>query len=235
MKELNEKIFDLMLEEASKLYVENLVAEYPSPEELEGKYTFSPKFEAWIEGIIKSERRRLKRKAFKRTLNIVLNIGQKAATIMCCAFALSLLLAFTVPPIRVAILNFVTETNEDYIEMDLKTKEETNGIIGNIDIDMPKDFEIIDIDKTDALLSITYQNNEGATIFLERYIGTAGTIIDSENSGFKKIAIGEEDGYILLKNDKTTVICHDEDYGYTIISSDISHEELIEIAEDIID
>ena len=68
MKKLNDRIFDLMLEEASQQYVEQIAAEYPSAEELKGRYTFSPEFEIWVESVIQTEDNRLKRIGYKKSM-----------------------------------------------------------------------------------------------------------------------------------------------------------------------
>ena len=45
MLSLKEKIFEKRLKAALEKYLDEVVAKYPSPEELVGKYTFSPEFE----------------------------------------------------------------------------------------------------------------------------------------------------------------------------------------------
>ena len=52
MLSLKEKIFEKRLKAALEKYLDEVVAKYPSPEELKGKYTFSPEFEKRMEEII---------------------------------------------------------------------------------------------------------------------------------------------------------------------------------------
>ena len=235
MKKLNDKIFDLMLEEASQQYVEQIAAGYPSAEELKGRYTFSPEFENWVEGVIQSEEKRLKRIGYKKVWKRIWRASQKISVALCMLFATFFLVAFTVPPIRSALLNFVTERHEDYVEVDLKDQDsEKDEMIANININMPEEFNIINVIDSKTMLIVTYENSAGETLQLERYLGTAGMIVDSEKSGFDSIMIREKEGYISSRNGKNTILFHDSEYGYTIMS-EIDQDRLVTIAKGIID
>ena len=177
----------MLLEHACEKYIDKVTSQYPSPEELEDNYSVSvsPKFNCWVKEMIGSENKRLRRKAFNEAIVRHIIVAKKVAIVICFIFAASLLLAFTVPPIRVEILNFITQINEDYAEMDLVNNDQEISST-DYNLNLPEGFEVTNITEQDTILIATVINYTGNVITIERYFGSIGSIIDNEESGFEK-------------------------------------------------
>jgi len=238
MKKFKEELFELMLKHASKELVDEMVAEYPSPEELKGKYDFSPEFEKRIEEIIKSEENREKKKKLKNTSKKLLNTGKRIAIAICIITATLSVVAFTVPPIRVALLNFCIERNEEYISFDLQEQgeehiEKTDDDLSNIISYIPEGFETENITENGNTLIVTLVNDD-VFIRFTRYTSAASIAVDGEDSNYKTIMIGDNEVYTFSKNNVNTIIFKDENFGY-LLSSEISMEELLKIAKSMLE
>ena len=238
MKEYKESLFDLMLTYASKELVDEIVDKYPDPEELKGKYEFSPEFEKWAEDLMRKEKKRTRIRKHKNSWQIALIIVKKGAVTISISFALFALMAFAVPSIRVTLANYFIQQNEKHIGMELQDSSEeiqdndptsTNYVIPYL----PKGFEITEEVDTDNLLVIQYINENDEAIRFERHNDTVTLTIDSEESGFEQVIISNYECYVSSKNGINTIIFNTENYGY-IISAEISIDELIKIAESIL-
>lgn len=237
MKEFKEKLFDLMLEYSSKELVDEIVGKYPDSKELQGKYIFSPEFEKKIEEIIESERKHTAHNKFKNTRTKFISIGKKIAIAIVIIIATFSVVAFTVPPIRIALLNYYIEKHDKYISFDLHEQgEEYNNEMDDNQLDiipyMPEGFEIENIIDNESSLFITYKNNN-MLIHFERYAGEVSITLDGEDSKFEIIMIENKEVYTSSKNGMNTIIFNDKNYGYTL-SSEIRIEELKKMAESIL-
>ena len=237
MKEYKGELFELMLKHASKELLDEMITKYPSPEELKDKYEFSSKFKKWIDEIIENERKRLKHKKFKNIKNKFMNIGKRIAIAMYIIIATFSVVAFTVPSIRVALLNFYIERHDEYISFDLQGQgEEYNNELDDNQSDIilyiPEGFEIKNTIENETALFITYKNNN-ILIHFERYVGKVSITLDGEDSNFEIVIIGNKEIYTSSKNGMNTIIFNDADFGYKL-SSDISMEELKKMVESIL-
>lgn len=232
----SERLFDLMLKQATGKFVDEMVDKYPDSKEMQGKYEFSPEFEKKIQKIIDSERRRVKHSSFKNASYKFLKTGKRIAIAICIIIATFSLVAFTIQPIRVALMNFYIERHDEYISFDLQEQGEENDKAPDVNLSViityvPAGYEIFNIVDNESALSITYSNSN-QFIHFERYSGSAKITLDGEGVEFKKIMIGGKEGYISSKNEMNTVIINDEYYGYKL-SSEISMDELVKMMESI--
>lgn len=237
MKEFKEELFELMLKHASKELVDEMVAKYPSPEELKNQYDFSPEFKKRIEEILESEKKREKQNRLKNIGNKLVNTGNRIAIVVCIIVATFSVVAFTVPSIRVALMNFIIEKNEEYISFDLQGQggnhsNEPADILLDIIPYVPEGFEIENTIENESALFITYTNNN-MFIRFERFAGAVDMTIDGEDIIFETIIIRGEEVYTSFKNGMSTIIFNDENYVYKI-SSEIHMDELEKMAESIL-
>ena len=236
MKEFKESLFDLVLTYASKELVDEIVSKYPEPEELKGKYEFSPEFEKWAEEFIRKDKRRKHSKKHKSAWNMVLIIIKRAAVTICIMLSVFSLMAFAIPSIRIALANYFIEQNDKYISMELQEdnkEKNSNSNYSDIIPYLPEGFVITKEIDNDNLLVIQYMNDNNETIQFERYTGTALLTIDNEESGFEQIMINNNICYISVKNGSNTIVFNNENYGY-MISSEINMDELKKMAESIL-
>lgn len=233
MKKDKNEIFDKVLGQASKIALTDLINEYPTIEELEGKYTFSKKHQRRITSILKKDntkRRYIESEKWHKIRRFSFN----AAAVVCMIFTLSTLLAFAVPPIRIAITNFVLERNSEYIDMDAQSCDE---VYPYNDIEcapsyIPKGFAIQEISSTETMSVIAYVNDDDKIIRVTRYAGEVGFTLDGEDIDFDDIMINDNKGYISIKNEQITIMFYDNVYTYQIVS-ETNKFEAIKIAESI--
>ena len=236
MKEFKESLFDLVLTYASKELVDEIVSKYPEPEEVRGRYEFSPEFEKWAEDLIRKEKKRSHNKKHKSAWNMVLIIIKRAAVAICIMFSVSSLMAFAIPSIRISLANYFIEQNEKFISMELQEdNKEKNSDLNYSDVIpyLPEGFVIAKEIDNDNLLVIQYMNDKNETIQFERYTGTASLTLDNEESGFEQTMINNNICYISVKNGSNTIVFNNENYGY-MISSEINMDELKKMAESIL-
>lgn len=223
----NEKI-DALLEEAAKISIEELIEDYPNLNELEGQYEFSSKHSKKMNKLFK--------KAKKLEIEGEIDAWHKfrkfsfnAAAVICMLFTVFTLVAFTVPEIRVAITNYFVEKNEEHIVINTESNTNNNEMTDGTPKYIPEGFEIISIIKTDIMIDAVYQNNDNDFIYYTRNAGETMLTIDNENNDFNEINISEYPGYISEKHNEITVVFHDGEYTYHIVSN-IDREEIIKIA-----
>ncbi|MEX1377676.1 MAG: DUF4367 domain-containing protein [Eubacteriales bacterium] len=230
MKKKSEDMIDEILEGASRISMDSIINNYPSVEELKEKYDFSKKHNKRME--------KLFRKSKKVEGNYNYDAWQKfrkfsfnAAAVICMIFTLFTLLAFTVPPIRVTIANYIVEYNEKYVELNTNHDNNIDDIYGAPQY-IPEGYMVKDIVETKSLLKIIYINDDGKEIYFDRYNGEVNITVDNENSEFKKITIKEFTGYTITKNGQSTIVFYTDTYTYSLIA-DLEYSEIILIAESI--
>jgi hypothetical protein len=237
MKKIEDDILDVFIKHASKAYLDEMVDEYPNPKSLIGKYEFSSEFEKWANETIKKEEKRNKKTS--QSWNKVKKVSFRVASVAYLLIASSIFVAFTVPPVREKLTNYiVTYTADNNIELNLQNEEEEQDCSTDklskfyLDKYHVEGFNIINIENYEIMLILTYQNDRGEEIRFERHVGTPSIITDGEKSEFSSITINNNEGYISYNKSETltTIFWHDEEYSY-IIMSKIDKNKVIELAE----
>lgn len=234
MKNYYEELFELRIKYASKEILDEMVKEYPTPEELHGKYSYSSTHVNWAQDIIKNEKQKVQSAKDKKKLKIH-RVGVRVATVFCIVMATATCVAFTVPPIRMALSNFLLEEKETYYDLELQEKNENRqfDIPAYIEEYIPKGFEVTDVFESQSMLIVTFENDANDMIRLERLVGTAGITLDAEDSNYEDIMIGKNKGHSITKNGETVIVFNSDEYGY-ILSSTLTRSELIKIARKIL-
>lgn len=233
MNDYYEELFELRIKYASKEILDEMVKEYPTPEELHGKYRYSSAHINWAQDIIKKEKRKEQLAKDKKKLKTHRKVV-KVAAVFCIVMATVTCVAFTVPPIRIALSNFLLEEKENHYDLELQEKKENGQFDIPVYIEeyMPEGFIVTDVDESQSMLIVTFENDAKDMIHFERFVGSAGITLDSEDSSYENIMIGENEGHSISKNEETVFVFNDDEYGY-IISSTLTRSELLQIAQKI--
>lgn len=234
MKSYKESLFDLTLTYASKELVAEIADKYPDSDELKGKYEFSPELEKWVDELLQKDKKKSRHKKHKDNWKIVLLVIKRGAITICAAIALFALMAFSIPSLRVLLVNYAIELNEKNVSMKLENEAEgIQGAVNNVVSYVPEGFETIEEVDNDNLHIISYANENNEIIQFEQYTGSVSLTIDSEESEFEKIVISGVECYITTKNGINMIVFNTKNYGYKI-SSVISMEELKKMSESLI-
>lgn len=223
---------DELFREASKTSIDDLINQYSTAEELEDKYEFSKKHTNKME--------KLFRKSNKIENYHTSNFGHRfrrisynAAAVLCILFTIAVLTAFTVPTVRVKLANYFLEETNEYIEINTDSDNTSAEQIEGTPDYIPYGFYIDEVVESDTLLRINYINSNNDSILFVRYNGETTIQIDNEDIKFLKILISNYNGYMSEKNGIITIIFHDGEFTYRIISCE-NEDETMKIAESLI-
>lgn len=233
MKKSKREKIDKLFEDASAMSLDNLINEYPSPEELEGMYDFSDKHNKKMKKLFRKADK-IENGISKDFWHTFRRISFNAAAVLCMLFTVFTLVAFTVPEIRVAITNYIVEENYEYVAINIESDMYESEIIEGAPRYIPEGYKIIDTIITEAIIDIVYENSSGKFIYYTRNTGETFLTLDNEDSDFKPIHILKIKGYIKDKNGEISLVFHDDEYTHTI-TSNADKKVIIEIAESIIE
>lgn len=150
-------------------------------------------------------------------------------------------LYITVDAFKVTVLNFVFNQEDEYT--DIRLQEDDPAASQNTIVPddwqglyaptyLPADFYLQDSSKSNSSSQLEYMNNNGDFI---RYICTPNNTaiaIDNEDIDAQKIIITGKDGYLIEKNGKISMLWHDNDNIWQLITN-LSAEEAKAVAESI--
>lgn len=210
MKPSKRELIDELLNDAADTALKDLVGEYPSLEELEGKYTFSNKHNRKMKRLFKKADR-LEDAGNVDAWHTFRRMSFNAAAVLCMVFTIFTLVAFTVPEIRVAITNYIVERNEEYVVINTESNMYNGQVIEGAPKYIPEGFEIVDYMSAENTIIVTYENNN-SFIYYIRNTGDVSVTVDNELSDFDEISIDKFTGYICEKNNEITIIFHDGTY-----------------------
>jgi len=223
---------DAIISEAAEKSLDELLTSLPEMSALEGKYEFSAEHQRKMNRLfLKAERQnRTENDGWEKFCRFSYN----AVAVICMFFTVFALAAFTVPPLRTAIANYVLEYNEKYIKIDI-TSDDNQSSYAKQEYEpgyIPDGYALSEIKQMGQTLSIEYINDYGQTIRYARYTGDVNITLDNEGSDFKEIYINGMKGYSTEKKGLVNIVFHDGIYTYTLIS-EASFEETFKITESI--
>jgi len=232
MKQTVREINDVLISKAAEKSLDELLTSLPEISELEDKYEFSIGHQRKMNRLFSKAKRRSGTegdswKKFRR-------FSYNAAAVICMFFTVFALAAFTIPPVRTALANYVLEYSEKYVKIGISSEEneasftEYEGEPGYI----PEGYVVKDVKDFDSVFMIEYINEGEQFIKFSRYIGDVKIALDNEDSDFKEIYINGLKGYSTEKKGLVNIVFHDGTYTYTLFS-EASYEETFKIAESI--
>lgn len=232
--ELNDSQFEALLKEAvCEYHIEELKA-IPSNRELKATYTLSPEFYRKMDKILIAQEKVMRKYNIIRILKyaaiIVLMIGT---------------LALTNSDVRAKIKEIFFEMFDEYAVMTFNSDSE-NVITSLEDLDfelgyVPDGFELVEEIKSDIMAKLYYTNNGEGELIIDYYLASneeSNIKTDSKGMIYESISIGGKfEGYFRSVEDmnkENSLIIYNSDLGFYVnITSNLSIEELIMIAEDI--
>lgn len=231
-KELDDKLFDTILEYAFKESERHEMASLPTKDELDEMYSFSPHFEKKMKKTIHSEKMQVfRKKTFKYSV--------RSAACICIILGLSFMVLINVKAVNQAVRGTLMEWFETHTTITIEGSNQTGNSqkvweARYIPRGYNKDEEFI----TDVGSSIIYRDKKHEKITLDYARLENGNSISLDNehtNGLKIINNGITEYYLLLSNTKgyaSYLTWATEGYRFTL-SGKISEEELLKIAENI--
>jgi len=233
MKNKENEIIEAYYGYIGEIYVDTIVDELEEKKEEIKNTTFPKKLDTWVEEYIKQEEKKEKR------INLIKNIkkqSKKAAIILLIIIAGISTLIFTVEAIRVRVFNFFIERNERYTE--IRIEEENNIKTPELDWEnyyqptyMPEGY-YFESEEDGGLIKILNYSDGKNQIIITQTNNSAGIQIDTEDATTEKININGNEGFLIIKEDRSMIFWHNEERSFTI-TGNIKKEEIIKIAESI--
>lgn len=232
--ELNDSQFEALLKEAvCEYHIEELKA-IPSNRELKATYTLSPEFYRKMDKLLRAQEKVMRKYNIIRILKyaaiIVLMIGT---------------LALTNSDVRAKIKEIFFEMFDEYAVMTFNSDSE-NVITSLEDLNfelgyVPDGFELVDKFKDDNI-AIEHYSNQNEILSINYYLdfGVENNLnTDNEDMMYEKITVNDKfEGYFRSSEDKNkenVLIFSNSNKGFSVsIMANLSKEELIKIAENII-
>lgn len=238
MKKLDEQMIDYMIKNAAGKLADEISDEYPVPEKITEKYSFSPEFNSRVNAMIKAEESRIKRLHFNKLWKKVGIAGTKVSIAFCIIIFLFALVAFSIPPIRMAMMSFVITYYNDYLSIDKQPEPDKGDSGQSFALEygipyVPQGFQIVDKIQNDISLFLKFENSYNNNISFERHISAVGFDIDWENIEYTMIKIDDWEVYKFYKDGVNTICFNDDEYSYKITSNFEIHE-LMKIVEHIL-
>src|SRR6056297_21110 len=233
MKNKENEIIEAYYGYIREIYVDTIVDELEEKKEEIKNTSFPKKLDTWVEEYIKTEEKKEKR------IRLIKNIkkqSKKAAIILLIIIAGISTLIFTVEAIRVRVFNFFIERNERYTE--IRIEEENNIKTPELDWEnyyqptyMPEGYYFESEEDGGLIKMLNYSDGKNQIIITQTN-NSAGIQIDTEDATTEKININGNEGFLIIKEDRSMIFWHNEERSFTI-TGNIKKEEIIKIAESI--
>jgi len=233
MENKENKVIEAYYGYIGEIYVNTIVDELEDKKEEIKNETFPKKLDTWVEEYIKTEEKKEKR------IRLIKNIkkqSKKAAIILLIIIAGISTLIFTVEAIRVRVFNFFIERNERYTE--IRVEEENNIDTPELDWEnyyqptyMTEGYFFESAEGIGSIKVLKYTNGENEITFTQANNGTDFQL-DTEDAVTEKININGNEGFLIIKEDRSMIFWHNEERSFTITGK-IKKEEIIKIAESI--
>ena len=236
-----EKILEAMLKYAGACHAENIANEMKVENEFEEQIPYPPELDVRIKKLIY---RHNMKEYFRNGWETVARAFPKVAM-----FFFMLLISFTilvtsVDAFRVKVLNFIIEVGKEYTSIDFKEngsdalEKETSRIPLEwkdvyVPAFVPEGFKITKAESLKFTKIIHYSNDNGRLIVFQQHNGeNTNKRVDSENADSENILINGLEGLLVEKNGRTTLIWHNNDFSFSLMS-EVDKNELIKMAESI--
>lgn len=236
-----EKMLEAMLEYAGACHAEDIANEMQAKDEIEAPITYPPELDSRIRRLISIYN---VKESFRRLRETTARIFPKVAIFFFAFFIGFAIMVTSVEAFRVKVLNFIIDVGKEYTSIDLKEKKqdipredtlemspEWKGV--NTPSYIPEGFEISKMESLSFTKIVNYINDNGQLIVFQQYDGENTNLrIDTESSVMEKILINDIEGFIVKKDDRTTIIWHNNNLSFSL-ASDLDKDELIKMAQSI--
>ncbi len=227
--ELNNKIFDQVLQYAAEKEIDDLCSDLPSEEDLKSKITFSPSFENKMDRLFKYERRKQSYKRFGKS-------ALRVAAVIFVLLAASTTVIFSVEAFRVPFLNLFSVTKKDSTTINVENKtvdykafsEQAKGLF--LPSYIPEGYTVKSVAKFGPVYEVSFADSKGNIISLKKLPGGTSLGVDSENAKVENITINNAQAQYYEKGDIHNLVFKLNENAY-FLTGYLSQNEMIHIAE----
>jgi hypothetical protein len=226
-RELNDETFDKLLRYAAARQLEKIADQAPA--EVARKYTFSNEFEDKMQRLFSRQRR------FERNERIRKAVA-KVAAITVIFLAASTIAVLSVDAWRVRMLNIISEIGEKSTTIVIDDEEVNydrflNKVQGkHLPSYIPYGYMTDSIEEFGSYYLVTYKNNAGAVIQLQKLPGGSSVGIDSEDAHIEQILVTGKVAQYFYKNEIGSLMFKYNEIAF-LLNASLAKDELIKIAE----
>jgi len=213
-------------------HIDNIEDEILSSKEEIDSISIPDSMDEWFESFHKNRRRKEKRQKFLKQMK---KISLKVAVFAGILLAVMTVVTMTVEAFRVRVFNLILTDNNTYTEFDF-SEDDSNQTIPDIDLNsfyylsyLPIGYYYKDCSVVGTSVTIEYKNGDNIITFDQDKAGTSYQI-DTENAEITEITIGEYEGKLITKSDRSMLIWTEEDNIFVLFGK-ISGNELKLMAE----
>jgi hypothetical protein len=189
-KEMNDKLFDAILQVAAEQAEKNEYELQPTTEELNNLYPPSEVANKRIRSFIDKERRTIRRVKFMQRF-------AKTAAIFVVVLSICTTILMSVEASRNFILNTFVNIQEDHVAFDFRQEEQGREVdeLGHGYI--PYGFELLSRNESDRAVLTVYVNSYGEQLIIQQSISTTiGVAIDNERREFSQVIIDGQNLFV---------------------------------------
>ena len=223
------KIFDELLRHATARQLEKLSDGAPAEKDVAAKYTFSREFEEKMQRLFAQQRRYEQNARLRKT-------ALKIAVVILVCFTLSAITVMSVDAWRVHVLNFLSEVGEKSTTIRINGGETDSGRFIEEAQEMylpayiPEEYLNESIEKVGNYYLVTYINDAGNMIRLQKLPSGSSVGIDSEDALTEQFFINGELAQYFFKNEIGNLLFKFNENAF-LITAPLTKVELIKIAE----
>lgn len=161
---------------------------------------------------------------------------KRVAVVVLAILSMSFAGALSIEAVRVDIYNAIIEWFDKSYRISFEEKPEvgTDRILTYKEPQLPKEYSRYEIKKDDVQYCVEYENEDTLVIYRQRLLQNYSSDRSNENTLIEEIQINGYNGvmeeYTAAEITTTSIIWHDNTYVYSL-SSDLTYEELLKIAE----
>lgn len=223
------KIFESYYGYIGSCHIENIITDVDIQKKEINEVEFPTSIDKWF---VKFEKKYRRQERLKK-LNIKLRkVGCKVAVLLILTIGIGTVLSCTVEAFRIKILNLFIENNNEYTSVQVKENEESipnswsNYYYPEY---LPQDFVL---DKSEILNDkkiLRFIKGDKFILITQSPNGT-NYQMDTEDAKADKIIINDYEGLLIEKQENNTIIWHNEECSFNIMSNIIS-EELMKVVK----
>ena len=227
-----DSMMDAYYKLVGEAHVKNILEDLENEKDEIEQIQISKSMDDWFEKFIHKKK---KEKQRKKWLKQIRTYSSRAAIFILVLIGAFTVVTMSVEAFRVRIFNYFMEKNESYTEF--RVDEVADGqSIPQLDIDqyyyptyLPKDYTYDSYQVAGDVVMLSYSNSEDTIIFTQ---GSTGSVyhVDTEDAEMKEVPIGNTSGYLIDKNDGSTLFWNYNDKDF-MVNGNIKPNELIKIAE----
>lgn len=222
---------DILLYAAASYAGKNELDEFERADESE----LSPKAE---KRIFRKIQRRIDYHEKREEFHPVLETLKRVAVIMLAVMSISFVSALSIEAVRSDIYNAVIQWFDKKlgISFDDIPTDAPDRILDYKEPILPEGYERFELGKDEFGFSVEYENGDSLITYWQRPLSGYGSFLSNERTDVEDVNVIGYDGIKTVFESHgvtiTTIIWKDNEYAY-MLSSDLSYEELLRIAESI--